>query len=57
MADYRKMYAIVCAAIDREIDALERIPSARASAEALRTALLEAEEICIETSICSEVTE
>ena len=50
MADYKKMYAVLCTAIDREIDTLKEIPLALASANRLESALLEAEEIYIETS-------
>ena len=50
MADYKKMYAVLCTAIDGEIDALKEIPLALASANRLENALLEAEEIYIETS-------
>ena len=50
MPDYKKMYAVLCAAIDGEIDALKEIPLALASANRLENALLEAEEIYIETS-------
>ena len=50
MADYKRMYAVLCTAIDREIDALREIPLALASANRLENALLEAEEIYIETS-------
>ena len=50
MADYKKMYAVLCAAIDGEIDALKEIPLALASANRLENALLEAEDIYIETS-------
>ena len=50
MPDYKKMYAVLCAAIDREIDTLKEIPLALASANRLESALLEAEEIYIETS-------
>ena len=54
MPDYQKMYAVLCAAIDREIDALREIPLALASAKRLENALLEAEEIYIETSSYAE---
>ena len=47
MADYQKMYAILCGAIDDVIDPLRQIPSALPYAQALRSALLEAEEIYI----------
>ena len=50
MPDYKKMYTVLCAAIDGEIDALKEIPLAFASANRLENALLEAEEIYIETS-------
>ena len=50
MPDYKKMYAVLCAAIDGEIDTLKEIPLALGSASRLESALLEAEEIYIETS-------
>ena len=50
MPDYKKMYAVLCTAIDGEIDTLKEIPLALASANRLENALLEAEEIYIETS-------
>lgn len=50
MADYKKMYAILCGAVDDVIDPLERIPLARGCAQKLKEALLEAEEIYIITS-------
>ena len=49
MPDYMKMYSVLCKAIDDVIDPLERIPLAQSSAEALKSALYEAEEIYIET--------
>ncbi len=51
MADYQKMYGVLCRAIDSVIDPLEQIPLARESAGKLRQALLEAEEIYIDTTI------
>ena len=36
MADYKKMYMILCGAVDEVIDPLEQIPMARASAQVLR---------------------
>ena len=48
MADYQKMYAVLCRAIDDVIDPLERIPLALPWAACLRRALLEAEEIYVE---------
>ena len=39
MADYQKMYAVLCSAVDEVIDPLERIPLALSSARILRAAL------------------
>lgn len=50
MPDYKRMYTLLCAAVDEAIDPLERIPAARQIAEKLLTALLDAEEIYVETS-------
>lgn len=50
MADYRKMYAILCAAIDDVIDPLEKNPLAHFEVEKLRAALLSAEEVYIDSS-------
>lgn len=50
MADYRRMYTLLCKAVDDSIEPLESIPSAQPVVEALRAALLEAEEIYIVTS-------
>ena len=47
MADYQRMYAVLCRAIDSVIDPLEGIPPALPWAACLRRALLEAEEIYI----------
>lgn len=54
MADYKKMYAILCGAVDDVIDPLERIPLARGCAQKLKEALLEAEEVYIATSPIAE---
>ena len=40
MADYRKMYYVLCKAIDDVIDPLDRIPLAKPYAEQLQKALL-----------------
>ena len=56
MPDYKKMYAVLCTAIDREIDTLKEIPLALVSAKRLENALLEAEEIYLETSTDEEST-
>lgn len=53
MADYKKMYIILCDAIDNVSDALESIPSARHISEALTSAQLKAEEVYIQT--CSRL--
>ena len=50
MADYQKMYAILCGAVDGVIDPLAKIPLARECVQKLKEALLEAEEVYIETS-------
>jgi len=50
MADYEKMYAVLCCAIDDVIDPLEKIPLAYSPVEKLKAALLEAEEIYIDTT-------
>ena len=42
MADYQKMYAVLCSAVDEVIDPLERIPLALSSARILRAALARA---------------
>ena len=49
MADYRKMYCVVCKAADEAATALESVPGAEAAAEKLIAALREAEEIYIMT--------
>ena len=51
MPDYKKMYAMLCKAVDDAIDPLEQIPSAKQIAKSLQDALFEAEEIYIEDSI------
>ena len=56
MANYEKMYAVLCGAVDDVIDDLERIPLAYAAARKLRTALQTAEDIYIATSAYSEET-
>ena len=49
MADYKKMYAILCGAVDDVLDDLRGIPLAVPAAEKLQKALLDAEEMYIET--------
>lgn len=50
MADYQKMYAVLCSAVDEVIDPLEHIPLALIHAKILRAALAKAEEIYIRTA-------
>lgn len=50
MTDYRKMYAVLCGAVDDVIDPLENIPAAVPLAAVLRSALEQAEEIYIATA-------
>lgn len=49
MADYQKMYAVLCMAIDGVLDDLESIPLARPYAQRLYSALLTAEDIYVDT--------
>lgn len=57
MADYRKMYYVLCKAIDDVIDPLEHIPLAMPYARQLKDALLEAEEIYITATPYAEETD
>ena len=50
MADYEKMYALLCGAVDEAIDALEKLPGAEPVLQSLQSALLAAEEMYIQTS-------
>ena len=54
MADYQKMYAILCGAVDDALMGLEQGSSAASIALRLRLALERAEEIYLETSMCAE---
>lgn len=54
MADYKKMYTELCAAVDDSITALEAIPAARETMHKLQKALENAEEIYIQTSLCAD---
>lgn len=53
MADYKKMYIILCDAIDSVTDDLEAMPSAQHIWEALTNAQLKAEDVYIQT--CSRL--
>ena len=50
LPDYMKMYAVLCSAVDKAIEALENIPPALPIAYVLRDALEEAEDIYISTA-------
>ena len=55
MADYKKMYSVLCRAADAAITKLERSPlSAQSAAQTLLIALQKAEDIFIETADESE---
>lgn len=57
MADYKKMYYVLCKVIDDVIDPLDQIPLARPYVQKLQKALLEAEEIYITTTPYAEETD
>lgn len=50
MADYQRMYAMLCSAVAAVIPALEEIPAANPSMRILQQALLNAEELYIQTT-------
>ena len=56
MADYKKMYAILCGAIDNAIEPLNKIPLAAQISKSLQAALLKAEDIYIKTTPYLEET-
>ena len=57
MADYQKMYAVLCTAVDDVIGPLEKIPMAIQPVRTLREALLRAEDINMDTSMYAEKDE
>ena len=57
MADYKKMYTILCGAVDEVIDPLEQIPMAREAVQVLREALLQAESVYIDTAALPKMGE
>ena len=59
MADYQRMYAMLCSAVAAVIPALEEIPAANPSMRILQQALLNVEELYIQTTpyVLSEETE
>ena len=50
MTDYKSMYTLLCKKVDEALSELESIPEAHSCYEKLLAALLEAEEIYIDTS-------
>ena len=50
MADYQKMYYILCAAASEALDALPDTPENAPAADILQTALTAAEEIYLDTA-------
>ena len=57
MANYQSMYALLCKAIDKALHDLSGIPQAAEAAERLQAALLEAEELYIQTDQTPSETE
>ena len=47
LTNYKRMYAILCAAASKALDLLPELPVNEAGRELLKTALLEAEEIYV----------
>ena len=56
MADYTRMYTLLCKTIDDVIDPLSWIPEAKIYAVHLQKALLQAEDIYISTTPYAEET-
>ena len=56
MADYKRMYTLLCKTIDDVIDPLSRIPEAKIYAVHLQKALWQAEDIYISTTPYAEET-
>ena len=52
MTDYERIYHIVCAAMDRALDMLEDKANVEQARQVMQAALLEAEELYIQT--CGE---
>ena len=57
MADYKRMYTLLCKTIDDVIDPLSRISDAKIYASYLQNALLQAEEIYISTTPYQEASD
>ncbi len=49
MADYKRMYAVLCGAVDAVLDELQTIPLARPCVRRLDSALKMAEDIYLDT--------
>ena len=49
MADYKRMYTVLCRAVDKALDELSGMPPTVSVAKELQRALLEAEEIYLGT--------
>ena len=56
MTDYKKMYYVLCRAVDEVIEPLGKIPLAYPSVKILQAALLDAEEIYISSTAYIEET-
>ena len=56
MADYQKMYAVLCGAIDNALDDLQTIPLAYPCARRLHDALMAAEKIYVDTALYATKT-
>lgn len=57
MADYQKMYAVLCGAIDDVLDGLRTIPLRSPTPGQLYSALLDAEDIYIDTTFYTADTQ
>lgn len=57
MQDYRKAYYILCSAASQALDVLPDMPENAAGREVIQEALLEAEDVCIESMDEEEIAE
>ena len=51
MADYKKMYAILCSAMSKAIDSLEDIPRARDAVKTMKEAMNTAEDMYLDSEV------
>lgn len=51
MADYKKMYAILCSAMSEAIDSLEDIPRARDAVKTMKEAMNTAEDMYLDSEV------